>query len=84
METIISQIQAGIQDVFPEAGDTTIHAAMTLGEIPDWDSMAAINLQAFLEQQFTISVPPDLLSEETTIAELVEMIQTPEKIDMAV
>lgn len=84
MKEIISQIQVGIQEVFPEAGDTNILPEMTLGEIPDWDSMAAINLQAFLEQQFTVSVPPDLLSEETTIAELVEMIQTPEKIDMAV
>jgi acyl carrier protein len=84
MQEIISKIQSGIQEVFPEVGEMAIDAETMLGQIPDWDSMAAINLQVHLEQQYNISVPTDLLSDETTIADLVALIQSPEQIDAAV
>jgi acyl carrier protein len=84
MEKIISQIKSGIEEVFPEVGNLAIDTETMLGQIPDWDSMAAINLQVFLEQQFKISVPAELLSEETTVGEIAAIAQSPESLDMAV
>lgn len=84
MEKIISQIRNGIEEVFPEVGDLVIDAETALGQIPDWDSMAAINLQVFLEQQYEISVPAELLSEETTVGDIVALVQSPESMDVAV
>jgi acyl carrier protein len=84
MQEIISKIKSGIQEVFPEVGDMVIDAETMLGQIPDWDSMAAINLQVHLEQQHNISVQADMLSDETSLADLVALIQSPEQFDVAV
>jgi acyl carrier protein len=83
MEQIIGQIRRGIEEVFPEVGDLVIDAETMLGQIPDWDSMAAINLQVLLEQQYQISVPAELLSEETTVGDIAAMVRSPESMDMA-
>ncbi len=84
MSDILSKLEQGIQEIFPDIGDMEITAEMELGEIPDWDSMSAVNLQSFIEQQFQVSVPQDLLNEETKVGEVITFIEEPEKMEMAV
>jgi len=74
MDEITARIRSGIQELFPDIGSVPITAEMRLGEIPDFDSMAAVNLQTFLEANFPLKVPLDMLNEETTIGELVVYI----------
>ncbi len=71
MDDIFAKIKNGILDLFPEIGSLPITADTRLGEIPDFDSMAAVNLQTFLEENFPLKIPLDMLNEETTIGELV-------------
>ncbi len=80
MVDIFRKIANGIKELFPEAGDMEITLETVLGEIPEWDSMNAVNLQVFLEQQFQVFVPEDLLNGETTLGEVVSFVEEPEKI----
>lgn len=77
-EDIITNITAGIHEVFPESAGVELKSETLLEEVPDWDSMASVNLQLFLEEAFGCSVPTELLSGETSIGDLVEHIQTEE------
>ncbi len=74
MNDIMEKIKQGILDIFPEIGKVPITAEMSLGEIPDFDSMAAVNLQTFLEENFPLKVSLDMLTVEMTIGELVAYI----------
>lgn len=71
MHDILTKIRNGIQELFPDIGGLPITAETRLGEIPDFDSMASVNLQTFLEANFPLKIPLDMLNEETTIGELV-------------
>jgi acyl carrier protein len=82
MGDIFRKIADGIKELFPETGDMQITLETELGQIPEWDSMSAVNLQLFLEQQFQIFVPEDLLNGETTVGEVVSFVEEPEKIAM--
>lgn len=75
MDNIMQMIQEGIRDIFPEIGDLTITSETQLKEIPEWDSIAAVNLQTFLESAFPAKLPLDLFNDETTIGEIVKFIQ---------
>ncbi len=75
MSDTFSKIEEGILELFPETEDMDITPDMELGGIPDWDSMAAVNLQGFLEQAFQIVVPLDLLDEESTIREVISFVE---------
>ncbi len=75
MSDTFSKIEEGIQELFPETEDMDITPDMELGAIPDWDSMASVNLQGFLEQTFRITVPQDLLHEETKISEVISFVE---------
>jgi acyl carrier protein len=48
-----------------------------LGELPEWDSMAAVNLQTSILQQYQIEVPLELLGDQTTVEEVIEFLQNP-------
>lgn len=78
MEDILEQIKTGFQEIFPDLGDMNITPETQLADIPDWDSMSAVNVQTFLDQQFQVSVPEDLLGDETKISDLISYIQNPE------
>ena len=52
MNEIMEKIKYGILDLFPEIGKVPITTEMCLGSIPNYDSMAAVNLQTFLEENF--------------------------------
>ena len=62
MNEIMEKIKYGILDLFPEIGRVPITAEMCLGAIPNYDSMAAVNLQTFLEENFPLKVSLDMLT----------------------
>ncbi len=74
MNDILAKIRSGILDIFPEVGNLPLTAETNLGQIPDFDSMAAVNFQTFLEENFPLKVPLDMLSEEMTLGELAAYI----------
>jgi acyl carrier protein len=75
MNDTFMQIKEGICQLFTEADDMELTLDTTLGELPDWDSMAAVNFQSYLEQTFQVAIGLDQLDEETTLADLVEHIK---------
>ena len=83
MSDTFDKIRDGIQEIFPEAADMEITNDTTLEEIPDWDSMSAVNLQGYIEQTFQVIIPQDLLVDETTIQEVISYVKDPEKIKEA-
>ncbi len=76
-ETIIESIIEGLREIFPDAVQMEISADTTLGQMPEWDSMAAVNLQTYLLQQFDVEVPLELLSDETTLIEIITFLKSP-------
>ena len=82
MSDYFSKIQEGLREIFPEIGDMEIGLEMELGELPEWDSMSSVNFQSFIEQNFKVMIPQDLLTEETKISEVISFIEDPEKIGM--
>ena len=74
MNEIMEKIKYGILDLFPEIGKVPITAEMCLGAIPNYDSMAAVNLQTFLEENFPLKVSLDILTAEMPLGELVAYI----------
>jgi len=80
MSKTLKKIIIGIQEIFPEMGTADISPETLLGEIPEWDSIAAVNLQTYLKETFGIEIPLDLLNEETTVEEIVTLIENPDSI----
>ena len=76
MSTLNKVIQ-GIFDLFPDLDGLELDGETSLGKIPDWDSMAAVNLQVFIEEKFRVQLPLDLLNENATISEVVKFIDDP-------
>jgi acyl carrier protein len=74
MNEVMEKIKYGILDLFPEIGKVPITAEMCLGAIPNYDSMAAVNLQTFLEENFPLKVSLDMLTAEMPLGELVAYI----------
>ena len=74
MNEVMEKIKCGILDLFPEIGKVPITAEMCLGAIPNYDSMAAVNLQTFLEESFPLKVSLDMLTAEMPLGELVAYI----------
>jgi len=72
---MLIKIKEGIQDVFPEALNLELNEAMVLESIPGWDSMAAVNLQIYLENAFGVAVPGEMLTGDTRIEDILEHIQ---------
>ena len=71
---ILKIIGEGLQDIFPGMPDITLNTNSQLDEIPDWDSMASVNFQMFLQDRFGIVVPNDYLTGERTIGEIIDLI----------
>lgn len=72
---MLMKIKEGIQDVFPEALNLEINEAMVLESIPGWDSMAAVNLQIYLENAFGVAIPGEMLTGDTRIEDILEHVQ---------
>lgn len=69
-----------ILDYLFEIGDVTITPETKLSELPDWDSIAAVNLQMLLHETFHVDVPLDLFRENTTLSELITLVESPDQI----
>jgi acyl carrier protein len=79
----LKKLKVGIEDLFPEAGSIAVTGETRLGDIPDFDSMAAVNLQTFIEENFKVDIPLDLLGEDTTLKDIVDFIENPGKLAAA-
>lgn len=77
MEISNEQIIAGLHEIFPESEQMDLTPDSVLGDLPDWDSMAAVNLQTWLFQAFNIEVPLELLADETGLAEITAFLENP-------
>ena len=76
MDAQLLIIIEGVREIFPDAAQMALTPQSTLGELPDWDSMAAVNLQTYLQTQFKIELPLELLSDETRLEEIVDYIRS--------
>lgn len=74
MDKLIDIIKEAVLEIFPEAGNVAIESDTRLGDIPEWDSMNAVNLQTYLEKRCPVSIPLELLIEDTTLGELIRFL----------
>lgn len=77
MEVSSARIIEGLNEIFPESESMAITLKTILGELPDWDSMAAVSFQTFLNKEFEIDVPIELLADETSLEEVIVFIKNP-------
>jgi len=81
MTDLWNQLKAVLLEEFLEIADATAVTEKTkLAEIPNWDSMAAVNLQILINEIFQVELPLDLLQDEATFEELIGFIREPETI----
>jgi acyl carrier protein len=67
----------GLHEIFPDCETMALSSDTMLGDLPEWDSMAAVNFQTYLEQQFNLEVPIELLADSTSLNEVMEFIANP-------
>ena len=77
MGDTLKKLKEGVEDLFPEVENIVVTVETRLGDIPDFDSMAAVNLQTFIAENFNVAIPLDLLGEDTTLREIVDLIENP-------
>jgi len=81
MYEVWEKLKTVLMEEFLEAGDMTAVTEKTkLAEIPNWDSMAAVNLQILINETFHLDLPLDLLPDEATFEDLIGFIRAPETI----
>lgn len=78
MEVSSAQVIKGLCEVFEECETLTLSEETQLGDLPEWDSMAAVNLQTYLHQVFQIEVPLELLADETSLQEVTAFLANPD------
>lgn len=67
----------GLHEIFPDCETMALSSDTMLGDLPEWDSMAAVNFQTYLQQQFDLEVPIELLADSTRLQEVMEFIANP-------
>jgi acyl carrier protein len=67
----------GLNEIFPECETMALSSETMLGDLPEWDSMAAVNFQTYLQQQFDLEVPIELLADSTSLQEVMDFITNP-------
>jgi acyl carrier protein len=77
MEISTAKIFKEIEELFPECSSEKLSLDTVLGEMPEWDSMAAVNLQTVLLQQYDIEVPLELLADETSLQDVIAFLKSP-------
>jgi acyl carrier protein len=77
MQLSAKRLLEGLREVFPDCADMAVSIETQLCELPDWDSMAAVNLQTFLLQQFGVEVPLDLMADQTSLQEVLAFLENP-------
>ncbi len=71
---IFATIKEGLADLFPALGDMEVNEDTLLEEIPEWDSMASVNLLMFLQQTFNVELDSDFLHGELKIGEIAAQV----------
>lgn len=84
MNDIWQKMKDVLLDNFFEIGNGSITPETKLGEIPDWDSMVAVNIQILLHDTFHVDLPLELLHEDTIFKDLIMLMEQPDKIPEAV
>jgi acyl carrier protein len=79
----MNSIIEGVKEVFPECNDMAMTHDTQLGQLPEWDSMAAVNLQTYFQQQFEIEIPLELLGDQTNLQEIMAFLETPVSSEIA-
>ena len=77
MQISSERLIESMREVFPECADMQLSMETQLGELPEWDSMAAVNLQTYLLQQFELEVPLELLADQTRLQEIMDFMHNP-------
>jgi acyl carrier protein len=70
MPNTCGRVIQGLREIFPEAENLSFTEKSVLGDLPEWDSMAAVNLQTYLQEQFQIEIPLEFLVDETSVKEI--------------
>lgn len=83
MEVSAATIFKGLKEIFPECRAKDLSLETALGDMPEWDSMAAVNLQTFLLQEYEVEVPLELLADETSLKEIITFLENPSLQDEA-
>ena len=78
MEVSSARVIKGLCEVFEACETMALSEETLLGDLPEWDSMAAVNLQTYLHQEFQVEVPLELLADETSLNEVIAFIADPE------
>lgn len=74
-EDIHSKLQTIFRDVFDD--DTLVIARAThAGNIPDWDSLAQINLVVAIEKDFGIKVSLEDMATLSNVGDMMDLIRT--------
>jgi acyl carrier protein len=71
-----------MREIFPKMEEMELASETRLEEIPEWDSMSAVNLETCIEGEFGVIIPQIALGGELTIGELVGYIDNPDTIPM--
>jgi acyl carrier protein len=69
-----------MREIFPKMEEMEVASETKLEEIPEWDSMSAVNLETSIESGFNVVIPQVALAGELTIGELVGYIENPDTI----
>ena len=77
MQISLENLIRSLREVFSECNGMTLTQDTQLGELPEWDSMAAVNLQTVLLAQFEVEIPLELLADQTMLREVIEFLQNP-------
>lgn len=77
MKVSSAQVIQGLCEVFEDCETMALSEETLLGDLPEWDSMAAVNLQTHLHQEFQVEVPLELLADETSLQEVVAFLADP-------
>lgn len=84
MHDIWEKLKTVMMEEFLEPDDMTVVTETTkLSEIPNWDSMAAVNLQILINETFHVELPLDLLQDEAAFSDLIGFICEPATIAAA-
>jgi acyl carrier protein len=74
-EEIHSRLQAIFRDVF-DNDSLVITRATHAGDIPDWDSLAQINLLVAIEKDFRINVSLEDMATLNNVGDMLDLIRT--------
>ena len=70
----MDKIKSAFKQVFERFDEALFQPEIKLGDLPDWDSMASVNLQLELESAFNVSLSGLFLTSELTVADVVRIL----------